>query len=31
MKKQYDALFFDVDNTILDFTKTEQEALPLLF
>ncbi|MFP7494542.1 YjjG family noncanonical pyrimidine nucleotidase [Terribacillus saccharophilus] len=31
MTKQYDALFFDVDNTILDFTKTEQEALPLLF
>ncbi|SDC93472.1 2-haloacid dehalogenase [Terribacillus halophilus] len=31
MIKKYDALFFDVDNTILDFTKTEQEALPLLF
>ncbi|WP_077304984.1 YjjG family noncanonical pyrimidine nucleotidase [Terribacillus halophilus] len=29
--KNYQALFFDVDNTILDFTKTEQEALPLLF
>jgi 2-haloacid dehalogenase len=29
--KHYQALFFDVDNTILDFTKTEQEALPLLF
>jgi 2-haloacid dehalogenase len=29
--KNYQALFFDVDNTILDFTKTEQEALPRLF